>query len=173
MRPRAGPPRSWGAICPSSPGGGRRLESLNVYFEELRVGDRFETDERTVTEADIDEFAALTGDRNPIHVDDEAAAAGPFGRRVAHGLLTLGLAGGLRWTLSGERVLAFYGFDRVRLTRPVFPGDAIRVRGEVVASEERDERAGVVTFADEVVNQHGQTVAVLTRRTLYERRSAR
>src|SRR5690348_15612293 len=121
---------------------GRTIRTLNLYFEDFEIGDRFVSPGRTVTEADIALFAGLSGDYTPVHVDSVAAMRSRFGGRIAHGGLTLAIASGLEFSLvgpSGDRVVAFYGLDGVRFVRPVRPGDTVRVIGEVVALEPRRE----------------------------------
>lgn len=152
----------------------RRLRTLNNYFDDLAVGDRFRSRGRTVTEADITLFSGLSGDQHPLHTDDEFASRGPFGGRVAQGCLTLSLATGLEFSLmSGSeesRILAFYGMDRVRFTKPVFIGDTLYLEGTVTGLEEKDESRGVATIHQDIKNQHGDTVAVLDKRTLHAKR---
>lgn len=154
----------------------RTLETLNNYFDDLEIGDRFVSPRgRTVTETDLVVFSGLSGDHHPLHTDEQFAAEGPFGKRVAHGALTLSLATGLEFSLIGageSRIVAFYGMDRLRFIRPVFIGDTIYVQGEIIALEEKDETRGVVTFHQEIKNQRGETVAVLDKRTLNRRRAA-
>lgn len=98
------------------------------HLEELRIGDRIVAGPRTVTDADVAQFAAFTGDTFYAHTDDEAAAANPFfGRRVAHGYLVLAFAAGLFVDPAPGPVLANYGVDRLRFLAPVFPGDEMTV----------------------------------------------
>ncbi len=152
---------------------GRLLESLNLYFEELEVGDRYRSVGRTVTEADIVAFAGLSADYTPVHVDAVHAAQSLFGERVAHGLLTLSLASGLEFLLTGSaesRVLAFYGLERVRLVQPVRIGDTISLEGEILELQTRDAERGLVRSRQTVMNQNGDTVATLEKLTLYRRR---
>ena len=155
---------------------GRRVDSLNAYFDELALGDRFVSRARTMTEADIAAFSGLSGDYHPLHTDEEFARRGPFGARIAQGCLTLSVATGLEFSLMGDaqnsRILAFYGMDRVRFLRPVRIGDTIHLEGEVTALEEKDAERGVVTVHQEIVNQDGDAVAVLDKRTLHARRPA-
>lgn len=155
--------------------GARMLTSLNNYFDDLAVGDRFVTRARTVTETDLVVFSGLSGDYAALHTDEEFAKSGPFGGRIAHGCLTLSLATGLEFSLIGSdalKVVAFYGMDRVRFVKPVFIGDTIRVEGEVTALDEKDATRGVVTIHQEIKNQRGETVAVLDKRTLNKKRAA-
>ncbi|MEO8511341.1 MAG: phenylacetic acid degradation bifunctional protein PaaZ [Chloroflexota bacterium] len=98
------------------------------HLEELRIGDRIVAGPRTVTDADVAQFAAFTGDTFYAHTDDEAAAANPFfGRRVAHGYLVLAFAAGLFVDPAPGPVLANYGVDGLRFLAPVFPGDEMTV----------------------------------------------
>src|SRR5438270_5419201 len=101
-RPRPGGGRAAGGAFArrSGPVALRSIEILG--FDELAAGDEWESPARTVTEADVVHFAALTGDFNPIHVDRESAAQTPFGRPIAHGLLGLSFAAGL--TSAAPRV---------------------------------------------------------------------
>lgn len=153
----------------------RQLESLNLYFEDFSLGDHFVTPTRPITDAEITAYAELSSDFHPIHTDEEVAAAGPFGTRVAQGMLTLAIASGLETSLFGAatelRLLAFYGIDRVRLFRPVYLGDEIRVVGEVVQLTPKDEGRGLVGLDEQIENQDGEAVASLLKLFLYERRS--
>ena len=148
-----------------------RLATLDLPFDELGVGDTLASRGRTVTEADIVAYAALSGDWTPLHTDAVAAAAGPFGARIAHGGLTITISTGLEFSLLGDaaNIVAFYGMDRVRFLKPVFIGDTIHLRGEVIALEPKDETRGVVTIRQQLVNQDGDVVATLDKRTLYRR----
>lgn len=153
----------------------RLLTSLNNYFDDLQLGDRFITRARTVTETDLVAFSGLSGDYSALHTDEEFARAGPFRARIAHGCLTLSLATGLEFSLIGNddlKIVAFYGMDRVRFVKPVFIGDTIHLEGEVTGLDEKDEGRGVVTFHQEIKNQRGEIVAVLDKRTLNEKRAA-
>jgi 3-hydroxybutyryl-CoA dehydratase len=153
----------------------KTLATLNNYFDDLSLGDRFASRARTVTEADIVMFSGLSGDYLPLHTDEVYASNGPFGGRVAQGCLTLSLATGLEFSLMGSdesRIIAFYGMDRVRFVKPVFIGDTIRLEGEVTALEDRDGASGVVTAHHEIKNQREEVVAALDKRTLHHKRPA-
>ena len=154
--------------------GGREIDSLNNYYDDLAIGDRIMSRGRTITETDLVVFSGLSGDYTQLHTDEEHAKAGPFGGRIAHGCLTLSIATGLEFQLFGTgevRVLAFYGLDRVRFVKPVFIGDTIHVVVEVIALVDKDETRGVVTFHEEIRNQRDETVAVLDKRTLNKKRA--
>ena len=112
----------------------RQLKTANNYFDDVMVGDFFRTGEHVVTESDIQRFCELSGDYSPQHVSEEAAIKLGFGGRIAHGCLILSLGTGLVFDLDGtmDKVVAFYGMDRVRFTKPVRIGDAIHMEAEII-----------------------------------------
>ena len=130
---------------------------IQTDFDGIREGDRFATRGRTITEADVVWFAAMTGDGHPQHTDAEWAARSRFGERIAHGLLVLSYAGGLV-PLDPERVVALRGLDGVVFKQPVRIGDTVRVEGEVAAKRELDAEHGLVTCRWRVVNQRERLV---------------
>ena len=133
---------------------------LDKFFDELQVGEVIESSRgRTLTETDIAAFSAVSGDWHPLHNDAEYAANGPFGKRVAHGLLILAMMTGMA-PISGEAVAALYGFDRIRFTRPVSLGDTIRYRLTVGGLQPRDAGGGVVDLDFEIFNQDLETCVV-------------
>ena len=101
---------------------------MGLYFEEFSVGQKIATGERVVSDSDIMTFADLTGDNNRIHTDEEFSKAGPFGQRVAHGLLGLSITMGLAWQtgiLDGT-VIAFREINEWKFIKPIFIGDMVR-----------------------------------------------
>ncbi len=132
--------------------------NFGAPFEQLAVGDGFSTRGRTVTEADVVAFAALTGDWHPQHSDAVWAAGSAFGERIAHGMLVLSLAVGLV-PLDPERIVALRRVDGVVFKRPVRIGDTIRVEGRVSRTEELDGRTGLVGCEWRIVNQDARLVA--------------
>ena len=78
-----------------------------LYFDQLSVGDSWRSRGRTITETDVVNFAALTGDFEPLHVDAEYAATAPYGQRIAHGLLGLSYLAGLTLDSPAVRTVAF------------------------------------------------------------------
>jgi len=143
-----------------------------MEFDEVEEGQSFETAARTVTEADIVNFAGVSGDFYYPHTDEERMGRTPFGGRIAHGALVFSIMTGLVWGSSENRpdVVALYGIDGMRFTEPVYPGDTVHVEAEVTGKEERDTSygSGVVTVGCEVVNQDGETVLVCDMKTLVE-----
>ncbi|MDJ0269287.1 MAG: MaoC family dehydratase [Aigarchaeota archaeon] len=119
----------------------------------LRVGDRASYT-KTITAEDIRAYAELTGDKNPLHLDEEYAKNTRFGRVIAHGMLTASLISAVIGTrLPGPG--AIYLEQRLRFTRPVYPGDTITAEVEVV--EFREEK-GVVRLRTDCLNQRGERV---------------
>lgn len=146
---------------------------MGRYFEDFQVGEEAVSAGRTITEADIVNFAALTGDWNEIHTNKELAAKGPFGQRIAHGALIFSVATGLsvRMGQTNDTVIAFYGLDRLRFVKPTFIDDTVRVRQKCQEKSERDEKSGIVTFLNEVINQKDEVVVSYVAKVLLRRRS--
>jgi len=127
-------------------------------FEQLSVGQQFESGERAVRDTDVIVFCALTGDWHPQHCDPEWAASSPFGERIAHGMLVLSLAVGLV-PLDPARVLALRRVSDVVFKRPVRLDESISVSGQITSLRPIDERSGLVDFAWRIDNQDGALVA--------------
>jgi acyl dehydratase len=111
----------------------------------------------------------LTGDWYPLHTDIEYAKKGPFGERIAHGLLILSIANGLM-PLYDMAIVAFYGMDKVRFTAPTKIGDTIHVELEVVEKQDKGDIGGVITLKEYVKNQRGENVALSTKKVLIAKR---
>lgn len=131
------------------------------FWEDFAIGETAESSARTITEADIVNFAGLSGDFNPIHVDAEHASASIFGQRIAHGLLGLAVASGLhmRGGVQYETVLAFLGIERWTFQRPILIGDTIRVH--MTISDKRPTSKpdrGILRQQIELRNQRGEVV---------------
>ena len=129
-------------------------------ISELEIGYTLKTGSRTVSLADIEHFAAFTGDNFYAHMDEEAAKASPiFGGRVAHGYLILSFAAGLFVDPAPGPVLANTGLESLRFLTPLYPGDAMRVELTVKSTSIRDAEKGEVRWAVEVFNQKDEMVA--------------
>ncbi len=129
-------------------------------WDELAVGQEFWTGGRTVTEGDVLAFAGLTGDYNPLHVDEEFARTSPFGTRVPHGPLIHDMYLGLmdRLGLVAGTALAFLEL-KWKFLAPVLAGDTVHAR--VVIRDKRETKKpdrGIVTFAVTLFNQRGEAV---------------
>jgi 3-hydroxybutyryl-CoA dehydratase len=131
------------------------------YFEELVENEVSFSPTRTITEADVRSFAALTGDWNPLHIDEEFARRTRYGQRVAHGAFVFALSIGLLQADNARapHILAFLGVERLRFVNPVFLGDTIRVRQTVRSLNPVNAEAGLLEAATEVLNQD-ETVTV-------------
>jgi 3-hydroxybutyryl-CoA dehydratase len=130
-----------------------------LYFEEFNVGDTVSSAARTITEADIVGFAALSGDWNAIHVDAEFAKGSMFGERIAHGLLGLSIASGLAVRLGfiEDTVIAFMGLDW-KFRAPIKIGDTIHMLAQIAEKKPMPRLGGgLVTLNVEVLNQRGET----------------
>jgi 3-hydroxybutyryl-CoA dehydratase len=138
-----------------------------LCLDDLHVGDEWESPSRTVTESDVVNFAGLSGDFNPIHMDHDAARRGPFRRPIAHGLLGLAVASGLSSHAPKVDTLAFLAILEWKFLHPIFFGDTVRVVTKVVSLEPGPRnRRGVVTWHRRIVNQEGKTVQEGTTLTL-------
>ncbi|WP_049891362.1 MaoC family dehydratase [Natronococcus amylolyticus] len=152
---------------------------MTRYYEELTVGDVFETGGYTVTKDEIVEFAEQF-DPQPFHVDEEAAAESMFGELVASGLHTLCLSVRLFVTdvVQGEDGVANMGglgMDDLRWHEPVRPGDTLRVRVEVLEknpSESRSDR-GYVTFGRSVVVDETTVLSITSSNVIRRRDTGR
>jgi 3-hydroxybutyryl-CoA dehydratase len=144
------------------------VSTLNKDFEALEVGDRFETRGRTVTEADVAAFAALSGDMHPQHTDAEWSARSRFGERIAHGLLVLSFSAGLV-PFDPELVVAMRGVEDCKFKQPVRFGDTIHVEGEVREKQELDDAHGLVGCRWRVINQRGKLVMLANVEVVWRR----
>lgn len=134
--------------------------SRGLYFEEFEIGDSVESAGRTITEADIVQFAMLSGDWNQIHTDAEYSKAQMTGERIAHGLLVLSAATGLATRLGfmEDTVMAFMSLEW-DFRGVVKIGDTIRVRAAVADKKEMKRLGGgFVWFKVEVLNQQDEKV---------------
>jgi acyl dehydratase len=131
-----------------------------LKFSEFEVGNTWTTPARTVTEADVVNFAGLSGDFNPLHTDATFAAKTPFEQRVAHGMLAASISTGL-----GQLTGIFEGTTLALMQQtfaykaPVFFGDTIRLRLTVESTKPSSKGGkGVVTFASDILNQDDTVV---------------
>ncbi|MHB9034718.1 MAG: MaoC/PaaZ C-terminal domain-containing protein [Anaerolineae bacterium] len=136
------------------------IETQGKYFEELNVGDEIYSQARTITEADIAGFAALSGDYNPLHTDAEFAKSTPYGQRIAHGLLGLSIASGLaaRTGFIDGTAQAFTSLSW-RFKAPILIGDTIRLKATVSRTRAMSSLGGGIVYLDvNVLNQRDETV---------------
>jgi acyl dehydratase len=135
---------------------------LGLWFEDFKPGEEHLSPGRTITEADLVNFAGLTGDYSQVHTDEEFCRKTEFGARIAHGLLGLGIVQGLtsRVNLTQGTGVASLGWDKWRFIRPIKIGDTLRARWR--ATGKRESRSnpgmGIITDFVELVNQRGEVV---------------
>jgi oxepin-CoA hydrolase/3-oxo-5,6-dehydrosuberyl-CoA semialdehyde dehydrogenase len=154
-----------------------KIHPFRKYFEELEIGETLISPRRTVTEADIVNFAGVSGDYFYAHMDDVAARESMFEKRVAHGYFVLSAAAGLFVHPAKGPVLANYGLDNLRFIKPVYIGDTIQAYLTCKRKTYKEKRQpedtpnGVVEWYVEVKNQDEEIVAVYTILTLVQRKN--
>lgn len=152
------------------------LQRLSLCWDDLTVGTKYTTSSRTITEADVAAFAALTGDMNRLHVDAEYAGTSVHGQRIAHGMLVAAFMAGLTSRSIPNQFFEGSLFsvleNRLKFPKPTFIGDTIRVDIEVTEQKptSRPER-GVISFLRKAVNQRGEVVAEMAATCLFKRRT--
>jgi len=127
---------------------GRYRESYGRYFEDFEVGDVYEhRPGRTISEADNTWFTLLTMNQHPLHFDLEYAAKSEFGKPLVNSCLTLSMVAGMSVSDISQKTIANLGWDKIKLTAPVFIGDTIYAESEVLSKRESNSRPtqGIVT----------------------------
>jgi len=138
------------------------------HFEELVIGETVFTHKHTVTDADIVNFANVSGDNFYAHMDATSLEGTIFERRVAHGYFVLSKAAGLFVDPKKGPVLLNYGLDEARFTKPVYPGATLGVRFTVKEKIDQEKKTeddiakGIVKFLVDVYDETGETVALAT-----------
>ncbi len=148
------------------------MTAARRYFDDIQVGEEYESPGRTVTETDIVLFAGLSGDYNVLHTDAEFMKKSIFGERIAHGLLGLAIQAGLfTRATQAYATLAFVGL-RWRFKAPIKIGDTIRLRARVIDKREtsRPDR-GLVVVERKVLNQRDEVVQEGETDLMVERRA--
>lgn len=136
------------------------VPSRGLTFEQFNVGDSFTSQARTVTEADVVNFAGLSGDFNPLHTDEEFGKTTPFGGRIAHGMLVAAMATGMaNWTGVFEGTTIALMEQVIQYRGAVKFGDTVRLELRVAEKKETSKPdRGVVIFETQVCNQEGKAV---------------
>jgi acyl dehydratase len=145
--------------------------ATGLTFDEFEVGDQYESQGRTVTEADVVNFAGISGDFNPLHTDAEFGKASPFGERIAHGMLIMAMATGMaNWTGIFEGTTIALMEQLIRYKGAVKLGDTVHLQLEVLEKKPTSKPdRGVVRFAARMLNNLGN-LAVDSEWTLMMRR---
>jgi oxepin-CoA hydrolase/3-oxo-5,6-dehydrosuberyl-CoA semialdehyde dehydrogenase len=159
--------------------GGKQIEKdvhvFRKHFEELEIGETVVTAKHTVTEADITNFANVSGDNFYAHMDATSLDGTIFTSRVAHGYFVLSKAAGLFVDAKKGPVLLNYGIDECRFTKPVYPGMTIGVRFTVKEKIDQEKKSqddiakGIVKFLVNVYDETGETVALATILTMVKK----
>ena len=167
-----GSPTALTSVAQKYQPGGQQIEAqphlFQQHFEDLVIGHTVTTAKHTVTEADIVNFANVSGDHFYAHVDETSLDGTIFEGRVAHGYYLLSKAAGLFVDAKKGPVLLNYGVEQARFTKPVYPGTTVGVRLTVedkIEQEKRDAediRKGIVKFRVDMYDQTGESVAVAT-----------
>ena len=133
--------------------------SAQRWFEDFRIGDRFESPAKTLTDAHFMFFSGMTGDAHPLHYDDEYAKTTRFGRRLAHGLLLTSMTAAGASTLAPviEASIVAFVEQTTRFTAPAFIGDTLKPRHEVVGLD-RKRSAGLLRLRVTLTNQRDELV---------------
>lgn len=151
------------------------VHPFRKHFEELEIGETIFTHKHTVTEADIVNFANVSGDNFYAHMDETSLEGTIFERRVAHGYFVLSKAAGLFVDPKKGPVLLNYGIENCRFTKPVYPGMTIGVKFTVKEKIDQEKKSpddiakGIVKFLVDVYDETGETVAVATILTMVKK----
>ncbi len=135
-------------------------------YDELTIGDRWRSQARTITQADVVNFACVTGDFDPLHVDHETARTSTFGQPIAHGLLGLSFVAGLGLHSPWAATVAFTGIQEWRFHKPLYVGDTVHVITEILDKRPHGRRQGAVTWKRQLTNQKDEVVQEGTFQTL-------
>lgn len=139
------------------------------YYEEIEESETFSVEgTRTITEADVVNFAGLSSDFHPLHMSTTVAENSDFEGRIAHGNLVFSVAEAMIADMNPRSFS--YGYDDLRFVEPVLIGDTLSVHRKIVEAEEYNDSLGRVVYAYEVENQDGETVLACKHITLVERR---
>tara|TARA_E500000075_G_C6997877_1_gene328933 strand:- start:3389 stop:3835 length:447 start_codon:yes stop_codon:yes gene_type:complete len=134
---------------------------VGLYWEDWEIGKEYISASRTITEADIVHFAGISGDYNPLHIDEEYCKKTIFGTRIAHGPLVYSIAAGLLFQLHlyDDTLIAFLGFDSLKFTKHVIAGDTITAKISVIEKRETSKPdRGVMKRSLKVYNQNNEMV---------------
>jgi len=141
----------------------------SLYFDDLEIGQSFQSVGRTVTESDIVTFAGFSGDFNSIHIDHEFAKKTPFRRPIAHGFAVFSIASGLSTHAPSTRTVALLAVKEWKFVAPVFIGDTISIVTKVMEKTLKGRgKRGEILWHRTIVNQEGKTVQEGQMMTLVE-----
>ena len=143
--------------------------SYGRYYEEFIVGDIYHhRPGRTITESDNIWFSLLTMNTHPLHFDNEYGKATEFGKTIVNSGLIISILGGMSVIDVSQKAIANLGWDEIRMTSPLFAGDTLYAKSEVLSKRESKSRpnAGIVTIRTEGINQHDDIICSYKRNML-------
>ena len=129
-----------------------------LFYDDIQVGQVWRSPRRTVTESDVIQFASMTGDFNPLHVDYDFAAKSHYRQPIAHGLLGLSWVAGLGSYFPSVQTLAFTALRDWEFSRPLYFGDTVYVETACQHKEPSGRRSGKVVWLRKLLNQSDQVV---------------
>ena len=147
----------------------RFRESYGRYFEDFEIGDVYEhRPGRTITETDNTWFTLLTMNQHPLHFDKEYGAKTEFGKVLVNSCLTISLVTGMSVSDISQKTIANLGWDKVRLSGPVFIGDTLYAESQVLSKRESNSRPnqGIVSVETKGIKQDGSVVISFERSML-------
>jgi acyl dehydratase len=130
----------------------------SMWYDDVEVGQQWTSQSRTVLESDVSQFAGMTGDFNPLHVDHDYAASSPYRKPIAHGLLGLSWVAGLGSTAPLMETVAFTSIKGWNFLLPIYFGDTVRVQTRCCEKIPRGRKAGQILWERKLINQKGQVV---------------
>ena len=144
----------------------REVMNEALFFDDVEIGDHWRSPSRMIQQSDVLEFAELTGDHNPLHVDVEFARKTPFRRPIAHGLLGMSIVAGLGSRSPAMHTAAFTRILDWRFVNPIYIGDTVHVETEVLEKRPSGRRRGLIVWRRQLVNQENVVVQEGTSETL-------
>lgn len=130
----------------------------SMWFDDVEVGQQWTSQSRTVLQCDVSQFASMTGDFNPLHVDHDYAANSPYRQPIAHGLLGLSWVAGLGSTAPLMETVAFTSLKGWNFLLPIYFGDTVHVHTQCCEKIPRGRKAGQILWERKLINQKGQVV---------------
>jgi len=134
---------------------------MERFYEDLEVGEEYESPGRTITEADIVNFSSISGDWSPVHCDEEYCKRTPYKTRIAHGLLGLAVVEGLKQRIPAFADVRYMAslYWNYKFTGPILIGDTIRIRVKIASKREtKKPDRGIVVEYVAMLNQRGEVV---------------
>ncbi len=130
----------------------------SLWFDDVEVGQKWLSPARTLTQGDVVNFASMTGDFNPLHVDHEYAAKSIYRKPIAHGLLGLSWVAGLGSASPLMRTLAFTSVKQWEFLLPIYFGDTVHVVTRCLVKKRKGKKSGQIVWERQLVNQKDQVV---------------